>query len=199
MYSDTRKLIVFSAPSGSGKTTIVRHLLNDTDLPLAFSISATTRNPRPGEVDGKDYIFLSVEAFKERIADDAFVEWEEVYEGVFYGTLKTEIERIWNANKAVVFDIDVEGGISIKQFFKEKALTVFVQPPSIEDLRNRLESRNTESQKQLEVRVNKASQELKKSTEFDTILINDKLEMALNEAEQIVAQFLSQWVRTRRK
>jgi len=192
MYSDTRKLIVFSAPSGSGKTTIVRHLLNDTDLPLAFSISATTRNPRPGEVDGKDYYFLSVEAFKERIANDAFVEWEEVYEGVFYGTLKTEIERIWNAHKAVVFDIDVEGGISIKQFFKEKALTVFVQPPSIEDLRNRLESRNTESQEQLEVRVSKASQELQKSTEFDTILINDQLEKALYEAEQIVAQFLSQ-------
>lgn len=192
MYSDTRKLIVFSAPSGSGKTTIVRHLLNDTDLPLAFSISATTRNPRPGEVDGKDYYFLSVEAFKERIAIDAFVEWEEVYEGVFYGTLKTEIERIWNAHKAVVFDIDVEGGISIKQFFKEKALTVFVQPPSIEDLKNRLESRNTESQEQLEVRVNKASQELQKSTEFDTILINDQLEKALHEAEQIVAQFLSQ-------
>ena len=192
MYSDTRKLIVFSAPSGSGKTTIVRHLLNDTDLPLAFSISATTRKPRPGEVDGKDYYFLSVEAFKERIAKDAFVEWEEVYEGVFYGTLKTEIERIWNTHKAVVFDIDVEGGISIKQFFKEKALTVFVQPPSIEDLRNRLESRNTESHEQLEVRVNKASQELQKSTEFDTILINDQLEKALKEAEQIVAQFLSQ-------
>ena len=192
MYSDTRKLIVFSAPSGSGKTTIVRHLLNDTDLPLAFSISATTRKPRPGEVDGKDYYFLSVEAFKERIAIDAFVEWEEVYEGVLYGTLKTEIERIWNAHRAVVFDIDVEGGISIKQFFKEKALTVFVQPPSIEDLRNRLESRNTESHEQLEVRVNKASQELQKSTEFDTILINDQLEKALKEAEQIVAQFLSQ-------
>jgi len=192
MYSDTRKLIVFSAPSGSGKTTIVRHLLNDTDLPLAFSISATTRKPRPGEVDGKDYYFLSVEAFKERIAKDAFVEWEEVYEGVFYGTLKTEIERIWNTHKAVVFDIDVEGGISIKQFFKEKALTVFVQPPSIEDLRNRLESRNTESPEQLEVRVNKASQELQKSTEFDTNLINDQLEKALKEAEQIVAQFLSQ-------
>jgi guanylate kinase len=192
MYSDTRKLIVFSAPSGSGKTTIVRHLLNDTDLPLAFSISATTRKPRPGEVDGKDYYFLSVEAFKERIADDAFVEWEEVYEGVLYGTLKTEIERIWNAHRAVVFDIDVEGGISIKQFFKEKALMVFVQPPSIEDLRNRLESRNTESHEQLEVRVNKASQELQKSTEFDTILINDQLEKALKEAEQIVAQFLSQ-------
>jgi len=191
MYSDTRKLIVFSAPSGSGKTTIVRHLLNDTDLPLAFSISATTRKPRPGEVDGKDYYFLSVEAFKERIAKDAFVEWEEVYEGVFYGTLKTEIKRIWNAQKAVVFDIDVEGGISIKQFFKEKALTVFVQPPSIEDLRNRLESRNTESHEQLEVRVNKASQELQKSTEFDTILINDQLEKALHEAEQIVEQFLS--------
>ena len=192
MYSDTRKLIVFSAPSGSGKTTIVRHLLNDTDLPLAFSISATTRKPRPGEVDGKDYYFLSVEAFKERIAKDAFVEWEEVYEGVLYGTLKTEIERIWNAHRAVIFDIDVEGGISIKQFFKEKALTVFVQPPSIEDLKNRLESRNTESQEQLEVRVNKASQELQKSTEFDTILINDQLEKALKEAEQIVAQFLSQ-------
>ena len=115
MYSDTRKLIVFSAPSGSGKTTIVGHLLNATDLPLAFSISATTREPRPGEVDGKDYYFLSVEAFKKRIAEEAFVEWEEVYEGVFYGTLKSEIERIWNAGKSVVFDIDVEGGISIKR------------------------------------------------------------------------------------
>lgn len=192
MYSDTRKLIVFSAPSGSGKTTIVRHLLNYTDLPLAFSISATTRKPRLGEVDGKDYYFLSIEAFKERIASDAFVEWEEVYEGVFYGTLKSEIDRIWKAHQAVIFDIDVEGGISIKQFFKEKALTVFVQPPSIEDLRNRLVSRNTESPEQLKVRVTKASQELQKSTEFDTILINDQLENALKEAELIVAQFLSQ-------
>ena len=139
MYSDTRKLIVFSAPSGSGKTTIVRHLLNATDLPLSFSISATTREPRPGEIDGKDYYFLTVEAFKKHIAEEAFVEWEEVYEGVFYGTLNSEIERIWNSAKSVVFDIDVEGGISIKRHFGDQALTIFVQPPSIDDLRKRLE------------------------------------------------------------
>lgn len=192
MYSDPRKLIVFSAPSGSGKTTIVRHLLNATDLPLAFSISATTREPRPGELDGKDYYFLSVEAFKKRIAEEAFVEWEEVYEGAFYGTLKSEIERIWNAGKSVVFDIDVEGGISIKHHFGEKALTIFVQPPSIDDLRKRLEERNTEGAEQLETRVSKASKELQRAPEFDTILINDQLEAALVKAEQIVAQFLSE-------
>lgn len=192
MYSDTRKLIVFSAPSGSGKTTIVRHLLNATDLPLSFSISATTREPRPGEIDGKDYYFLSVEAFKKRIAEEAFVEWEEVYEGIFYGTLKSEIERIWNAGKSVVFDIDVEGGISIKRHFEDHALTIFVQPPSINDLRKRLEVRNTEGTEQLETRVSKASKELQRAPEFDTILINDQLEAALVKAEQIVAQFLSE-------
>ena len=192
MYSDTRKLIVFSAPSGSGKTTIVRHLLNATDLPLAFSISATTREPRPGELDGKDYYFLSVEAFKKRIAEEAFVEWEEVYEGAFYGTLKSEIERIWNAGKSVVFDIDVEGGISIKRHFGDQALTIFVQPPSIDDLRKRLEERNTEGAEQLETRVSKASKELQRAPEFDTILINDQLEAALVKGEQIVAEFLSE-------
>lgn len=192
MYSDTRKLIVFSAPSGSGKTTIVRHLLNATDLPLSFSISATTREPRPGEIDGKDYYFLTVEAFKKRIAEEAFVEWEEVYEGVFYGTLKSEIERIWNSGKSVVFDIDVEGGISIKRHFGDQALTIFVQPPSIDDLRKRLEERNTEGPEQLEIRVSKASKELQRAPEFDTILINDQLEAALLKAEQIVAQFLSE-------
>ena len=192
MYSDTRKLIVFSAPSGSGKTTIVRHLLNATDLPLSFSISATTREPRPGEIDGKDYYFLSVEAFKKRIAEEAFVEWEEVYEGAFYGTLKSEIERIWNAGKSVVFDIDVEGGISIKRHFGYQALTIFVQPPSIDDLRERLEVRNTEGAEQLETRVSKAGKELQRAPEFDTILINDQLEAALVKAEQIVAQFLSE-------
>lgn len=192
MYSDTRKLIVFSAPSGSGKTTIVRHLLNATDLPLSFSISATTREPRPGEIDGKDYYFLTVEAFKKRIAEEAFVEWEEVYEGVFYGTLKSEIERIWNSGKSVVFDIDVEGGISIKRHFGDQALTIFVQPPSIDDLRKRLEERNTEGPEQLEIRVRKASKELQRAPEFDTILINDQLEAALLKAEQIVAQFLSE-------
>lgn len=192
MYSDTRKLIVFSAPSGSGKTTIVRHLLNATDLPLSFSISATTREPRPGEIDGKDYYFLTVEAFKKHIAEEAFVEWEEVYEGVFYGTLKSEIERIWNSGKSVVFDIDVEGGISIKRHFGDQALTIFVQPPSIDDLRKRLEERNTEGPEQLEIRVSKASKELQRAPEFDTILINDQLEAALLKAEQIVAQFLSE-------
>lgn len=192
MYSDTRKLIVFSAPSGSGKTTIVRHLLKATDLPLSFSISATTREPRPGEVDGKDYYFLSVEAFKKHITEEAFVEWEEVYEGVFYGTLKSEIERIWNAGKSVVFDIDVEGGISIKRHFGDQALTIFVQPPSIDDLRKRLEERNTEGPEQLETRVGKASKELQRAPEFDTLLINDQLDEALVKAEQIVAQFLSE-------
>lgn len=192
MYSDTRKLIVFSAPSGSGKTTIVRHLLNATDLPLSFSISATTREPRPGEIDGKDYYFLTVEAFKKHITEEAFVEWEEVYEGVFYGTLKSEIERIWNSGKSVVFDIDVEGGISIKRHFGDQALTIFVQPPSIDDLRKRLEERNTEGPEQLEIRVSKASKELQRAPEFDTILINDQLEAALLKAEQIVAQFLSE-------
>lgn len=192
MYSDTRKLIVLSAPSGSGKTTIVRHLLNATDLPLSFSISATTREPRPGEINGKDYYFLTVEAFKKRIAEEAFVEWEEVYEGVFYGTLKSEIERIWNAGKSVVFDIDVEGGISIKRHFGDQALTIFVQPPSIDDLRKRLEVRNTEGAEQLETRVSKAGKELQRAPEFDTILINDQLEAALVKAEQIVAQFLSE-------
>ena len=192
MYSDTRKLIVFSAPSGSGKTTIVRHLLNATDLPVAFSISATTREPRPGEVDGKEYYFLSVEAFKKRIAEEAFVEWEEVYEGVFYGTLKSEIERIWNAGKSVVFDIDVEGGISIKRHFGDQALTIFVQPPSIDDLRKRLEERKTEGPEQLETRVSKASKELQRAQEFDTILINDQLEEALVKAEKIAAQFISE-------
>jgi guanylate kinase len=192
MYSDTRKLIVFSAPSGSGKTTIVRHLLNATDLPLSFSISATTRKPRPGEVDGIDYYFLSVEAFKKRIADEAFVEWEEVYAGVFYGTLKSEIERIWKANKTVVFDIDVEGGISIKRYFGDQALTIFVQPPSLDDLRKRLEERKTEGPEQLKTRVNKASQELQRAPEFDIILINYQLKAALVKAEQIVEQFLSE-------
>lgn len=191
MYSDTRKLIVFSAPSGSGKTTIVRHLLEKTNLPLSFSVSATTRPPRGAEKDGEDYYFLSESEFKRRIEKDDFIEWEEVYPGVYYGTLVSEIERIWNSQKAVLFDIDVEGGLAIKSQFTEQTLTVFVRPPSVDSLRQRLVDRQTDSAEQVEIRVAKAAEELKKAAAFDQILVNNTLEIALADAEQLVANFLN--------
>lgn len=191
MYSDTRKLIVFSAPSGSGKTTIVRHLLEKTNLPLAFSVSATTRPPRGAEKDAEDYYFLSESEFKRRIEKGDFIEWEEVYPGVFYGTLASEIERIWKSQKAVLFDIDVEGGLAIKSQFAEQTLTVFVRPPSVDSLRQRLVDRQTDSAEQVEMRVAKAGEELKKAAAFDQILVNNTLEIALADAEQLVANFLN--------
>lgn len=191
MYSDTNKLIVFSAPSGSGKTTIVRHLLEKTNLPLAFSVSATTRPPRGAEKDAEDYYFLSESEFKRRIEKGDFIEWEEVYPGVFYGTLASEIERIWKSQKAVLFDIDVDGGLALKRQFSEQTLTVFVRPPSVEALRQRLVDRQTDSAEQVEVRVAKAEAELKKACDFDQILINDVLENALKDAEHLVANFLN--------
>lgn len=191
MSFNTDKLIVFSAPSGSGKTTIVRHLLEQTDLPLAFSISATTRAPRGAEKNGEDYYFLNEETFKTKMRKKEFLEYEEVYKGLFYGTLESEVKRLWSENKAVLFDIDVMGGISIKNSFPNKTLTVFVQPPSIETLERRLKLRNTDNEKTLQVRLNKAQQELDQADRFDKIIINDDLATTLSETEELVRAFLS--------
>ena len=191
MSFNTDKLIVFSAPSGSGKTTIVRHLLEQTDLPLAFSISATTRAPRGTEKEGEDYYFLSPEAFKSKIEKGEFLEYEEVYPGLLYGTLASEVKRLWNEKKAVLFDIDVMGGISIKKSFPNETLTVFVQPPSIKTLEERLRSRNTDTEETLQIRLSKAQQELDKAQAFDEIVINDDLSTALTQTEELVRSFLS--------
>ncbi|GAA4935625.1 guanylate kinase [Algibacter agarivorans] len=185
------KLIVFSAPSGSGKTTIVRHLLGIEDLNLEFSISATSRAKRGKEEDGKDYYFLSAEAFKNKIKNDEFLEWEEVYRDNFYGTLKTEVERIWAKGKNVIFDIDVSGGLRIKRKFPEQTLAVFVKPPSIDELKIRLKKRKTESEDKINMRVAKASAELATAPLFDTIVVNDNLEKALEEAEIQISNFIN--------
>ena len=185
------KLIVFSAPSGSGKTTIVRHLLGVEDLNLEFSISATSRDRRGTEVDGKDYYFLSAKEFKSKIKNDEFLEWEEVYRDNFYGTLKTEVERIWALGKNVIFDIDVSGGLRIKRKFPEETLAIFVKPPSIDELKIRLKKRKTESDDKINMRVAKASAELATAPLFDTIIVNDNLEKALVEANDKVSKFIN--------
>ncbi len=184
------KAIIFSAPSGAGKTTIVKHLL-DLNLGLEFSVSACTREKRKGEVDGKDYYFLSVKDFQDKIKSGDFVEWEEVYTDNFYGTLRSEIERIWASGKHVIFDVDVQGGINLKKYFKDLALSVFVQPPSIDALEQRLRSRETESESSIQRRVGKAGEELTMAPHYDHILINDVLQNALTEAEQVVGKFLN--------
>ncbi|MFP5471314.1 MAG: guanylate kinase [Bacteroidia bacterium] len=184
------KAIIFSAPSGAGKTTIVRHLLSALNN-LAFSVSATSRSRRSYEVDGQDYYFISVEAFKNKINQNDFVEWEEVYPDHFYGTLKAEIEKIWSEGKHVIFDVDVVGGLNLKKYFGEKALSVFVQPPSLKVLEERLRSRKSESEEKIEMRLAKAKNELLKANEFDFILLNDNLEMAKQTAEKVVKIFLS--------
>ncbi len=185
------KLVVFSAPSGSGKTTIVRHLLTVNSLPLAFSISATTRTPRDKEINKKDYYFLSVEEFKDHIEQGDFLEWEEVYPNQFYGTLKSEVDRIWRSGKAVLFDLDVVGGLSIKRQFPAQTLAVFVQPPNLEALIERLKNRKTEDKLALDKRVEKAPAEMTQAKFFDTILINDSLDQTLVDAVKIVADFLN--------
>lgn len=186
----TGKLIVFSAPSGSGKTTIVRHLLAKPELKLDFSISATSRPPREGEVDGKDYYFLSLENFKKKIKNEEFLEWEEVYRDNFYGTLQAEIERIWTSGKNVIFDIDVVGGLDIKNIYPEQTLAVFVKPPSIEELKIRLKKRKTESDDKINMRVAKASIELATAPQFDFIIENNNLQDALKEAYDLVSTFV---------
>lgn len=184
------KLIVFSAPSGSGKTTIVRHLLKQKELNLEFSISATSRAPRGEEVHAKDYYFLSAKEFKSKIKADEFLEWEEVYRDNFYGTLKTEVERIWSLGKHVIFDIDVSGGLRIKRKFPEQTLAVFVKPPSIDELKIRLKKRKTESEDKINMRVAKASAELATAPLFDVVIENDNLEKALKEAHTVVGNFI---------
>jgi len=184
------KLIVFSAPSGSGKTTIVRHLLKQQELDLEFSISATSREKRGEEIHGKDYYFLSFEDFKKKIKNDEFLEWEEVYRDNFYGTLKTEVERIWAKGKHVIFDIDVSGGLRIKRKFPEETLAIFVKPPSIDELKIRLKKRKTESDDKINMRIAKASAELATAPLFDKIVVNDDLDKALDEAYKLVSNYL---------
>jgi len=184
------KAIIFSAPSGSGKTTIVRHLLKTCDY-LAFSISATTRRRREDrELNGKDYYFLSMEDFSNRISNGEFIEWEEVYNGNYYGTLKSEIERIWSQGKHVVFDVDVKGGIQLKKYFKDTALALFVKVKSLDVLENRLRHRNTETEENIINRLSKSEYELSFENEFDKTIISDKLDHTLKEAQQIVEEFI---------
>ena len=185
------KLIVFSAPSGSGKTTIVRHLLKQKELNLEFSISATSREKRGQEADGKDYYYLSLEDFKNKIKSDKFLEWEEVYRDNFYGTLKSEVERIWAKDKHVIFDIDVSGGLRIKRKFPELTLAIFVKPPSIDELKIRLKKRQTEDIDKINMRVAKASAELATAPLFDRIIENNNLDDALEKSYNEVNLFLS--------
>ena len=184
------KLLIFSAPSGSGKTTIVRRLLEQFSN-LEFSISATSRAPRGVEQNGIDYYFLSAEEFTEAVAADKFVEWEEVYKGTCYGTLRSEMERIWDKGNVIVFDVDVMGGIRLKEIFGEQSLSIFVMPPSIEELRKRLEGRGTDAPEVIEKRIAKASFELTKAPQFDHQIINDDLEVAVAECIKVIKNFIA--------
>lgn len=185
------KVIIFSAPSGAGKSTIVNHLLEKFPE-LEFSISATSRAPRGNEQDGKEYYFFTADQFRRMIAEDKFVEHEEVYPGSFYGTLKSEVERIWAKGHVIVFDIDVKGGVNIKRIFGDKAFSIFIQAPSVEILRERLISRGTDSAEAIGKRVAKASSEMEFAKgRFDYVLVNDDLQTALDEADEIVGKFLA--------
>lgn len=183
------KCIIFSAPSGAGKTTIVRALLKRFDR-LAFSISACSRPARINEKDGKDYYFLEIEEFRQKIRENAFIEWEEVYTDHFYGTLKAEVNRLWEEGKVVIFDVDVYGGINLKKYFGEAALSFFVMPPSIETLEMRLRKRKTESDDKIRIRLNKANEELAMSKSFDKIILNEVLETAIEEAASNTKEFI---------
>ena len=185
-----KKLIIFTAPSGAGKTTIVRHLLKVRD-DIAFSISACTRTPRYGEVNGMDYYFMNAEEFKRKIANEQFVEFEEVYENQYYGTLKSEIKRLWDAGKNVLFDVDVKGALAVKRKYGDKALAVFVKPPSFETLKQQLTSRKTEDDASLRKRINRVREEMTYERYFDITVVNDELSVALQEAELIVDNFLT--------
>jgi guanylate kinase len=184
------KLIIFSAPSGSGKTTLVRHLIKTFPDHLEFSISATSRPRRGVEENGKDYYYLTVDEFKSRVENNEFLEWEEVYAGTHYGTLRSEVERIWKKGKAVIFDIDVEGGLNLKAQFKENAMAVFVMPPSIKILEERLHSRSTDSKESIARRIAKAEKELKTAELFDVFILNENLADASAKAEELVRGFL---------
>ena len=185
------KLIIFSAPSGSGKTTIVRHLLSRPKLNLAFSVSATSRPRRGKEKNGEHYYFMSVSEFKKHIKNEDFIEWEEVYPDQFYGSLYSEVEKIWKQGKHAIFDIDVVGGLNLKKKYGKRACAIFIQPPSPEVLEQRLRSRGTDDEASLQKRLGKATFELTRAEHFDHIIINDSLENALAEAEKIVLEFLA--------
>ncbi len=184
-----RKLIVISAPSGAGKTSIVQHLLKEIDH-LTFSVSACSRKKRLEEKEGVDYIFLTQEEFKKKINEEAFVEWEEVYRNQYYGTLKSELKRVWIEGKSVIFDVDVMGGLNIKNQYPEECLSIFIMPPSLETLKKRLENRGTESDENITKRLAKAKSEISKSDQFDQVVINDCFKSACNEAEKIVKEFI---------
>lgn len=185
----TGKVLIFSAPSGSGKSTIVNHILG-LHPEIEFSVSATSRPPRGQEQDGVEYYFLSVEEFRRRIEADQFVEYEQVYEGRYYGTLKSEVERIWAKGHVIIFDVDVKGGVNLKKYFGDKALSVFIQAPSVEELRRRLIARNTDTPEAIAERVAKAAEEMTYAPKFDVVLINDNLDKAYAEAEKMVDDFL---------
>ncbi|MDQ1097452.1 MULTISPECIES: guanylate kinase [Chryseobacterium] len=184
------KVIIFSAPSGSGKTTLVKHAL-ETISELQFSISCTTRQPRGSEVHAVDYHFLSPDEFRQKIAEDAFVEYEEVYTDKYYGTLKSEVEKIWNLGKVVIFDVDVKGGVSLKKYFGEQALSIFIKPPSIEELERRLVSRDTDDAETIRIRIEKSEEEMSYADQFDTIVVNDDLEKAKKEIELLIRNFIA--------
>lgn len=185
------KVIIISAPSGAGKTTLARFLLNQEDTQLTFSVSATTRSHRDDERNGVDYYFYSVDEFNQAIQKKAFVEWEEVYDNLFYGTLKKEVDRIFSKKQNILFDVDVKGGKNLKQYFKEKAYSIFIAPPSVESLEKRLRNRHTDSEDIIKKRLIKATDELKEQIFFDKIIMNDDLEKAKNEIYQLVKHFLS--------
>ncbi len=189
LHMASNKLIIITAPSGAGKTSITRFLLNKYPL-LSFSISAATRQPRGEEKDGVDYYFISAADFQQKIQDNAFVEWEMVYEGKYYGTLKSELERIWAAGKTPMLDIDVKGAIHVQQQYPQESLSIFIEPPSVQELKKRLESRGTESAESIATRINKASYEISFKTSFNKVIVNDDLTKACNEAEQVIGTFL---------
>lgn len=184
------KCVIFSAPSGAGKTTIVHYLLREIPL-LAFSVSACSREPRGREIPGVDYHYFSVEEFKKKIANDEFIEWQEVYENNFYGTLKSEVQKCWDEGKIVVFDVDAEGGINLKKIFGEAALSVFIKPPSLFVLEQRLRNRRTETEEKIQMRLQKANRELTRAALFDYVLMNDNLEKACIEAREKVKEFIA--------
>lgn len=190
MFSPQNKIIIIAAPSGAGKTSITKHLLKTFPDKLAFSVSCATRQPRNYEIQGKDYYFISAEEFRKKIDNNEFAEWEMVYEGKYYGTLKSELERIWNENKVPLLDVDVKGGLSVQQQYRSSTLSLFIQPPSLEELKKRLEARGTETPESLAARINKASFELTFKDKFDKPIINDILENACVKAEKAVREFL---------
>lgn len=192
MIENYKKTIIFTAPSGAGKTTIVRHLLKLMPQKLAFSVSATTRQKREIETNGKDYYFLNVEEFKDKIANGDFIEWEEVYENQYYGTLRSEIDRLWALRKTVVFDVDVKGATKIKKYFGHNCLAIFVSPPDIETLITRLENRGTETPQSLKKRIARVRSEMNYRDTFDKIIVNDDLTIALKQSEILVNDYLNE-------